>query len=538
MLMVKNFLKSIPQALLGTFLLFLIMESVCYLLGIPQGATRFTEITIIREKLHLKKPNGEYRIFTYGESTMFGAHYGSVSSPARWLEVYLKDFLPGKNIRVVNFGRIGQSSADCYETFKGSLAYKPDLAIFYVGHNSFLPGTRENIAEAKRKDFVHILRHFFRKSRFVSAVYRSVLKLSLLAKNNKSKSEIYRHAIEVFPPGIKTEYVVPRNTSFYSEAIEFFKANVLKISDLAEKNHVPVLFLKPVSNLKDFAPQYSVHMKKLAPDELNKWDTLYEKGKKAQAENKLTDAFNFYNQAYAIDDTFADLSFRLGQIYFRTGEFKKARSFFEEARDNDAVVSRATKETLEFLEELSKAEKIQLIDTKKVLAPEVVSGILGEPIIEDNVHLSLKGHSLVGRLMAQEIAERNWIASKEEWKFERERPYEEIEKQLGIDNHIKVYTYLQIAAYLGSQYENRIRVAQKALKLEPNNSQVLRALAWAYWLKGDKDKAVEIYKKLEQLDPQAFGEVIKVQPRIKDFTAKIEFFKARKRAVTEPLPLI
>ena len=532
----KNLLKNSFSIFSVTILLFSILEGTCYLLNLPAEANRFTEKIILKEHLSPKKPIGEYRIFTYGESTMYGAHYGSISSPARWLEIYLKDFLPNKNIRVVNFGRQGQGTADCYQTLKGSLPYKPDLTIFYVGHNSFLAGARKDKVEAEQRSINFSLAQLSQKSRFISAAYRGVLKIEMKYKKRAGRFKL--STIETVPPGIQTKYVTPKNEPFYWENTEFFKENILKIIRLAEKNHVPVLFLKPVSNLKDFAPSHSVHLKQLAADDLFRWETFYEEGKRAQEENNLVKAMDFYTRAYAIDNTFAELSFRLGQLYFKNREFNKARELFEEARDNDALITRATKETLEFLDGLSKMGEIDLINIEKVLIPEVEGGILGEPIIEDNVHLSLKGHALVGRLVAQEIAERNWIAPKTEWKFERERSFDEISKQIGIDNEIKFYAYLELANYMGSRYEKRLKLVQKALTLKPNDSHALRALAWTYWLMENKEKALEIYDRLEQLDPGAMQEVIKVQPKMEKLAIKINLQRSpRKRAIPEAIPL-
>ena len=65
------------------------LEGLARLTGQPPGASRFAERIIIKQHLTLKKPKGEFRIFAFGESTMHGAHYAPVSSPAQWLEKYL-----------------------------------------------------------------------------------------------------------------------------------------------------------------------------------------------------------------------------------------------------------------------------------------------------------------------------------------------------------------------------------------------------------------------------------------------------------------
>ena len=71
---IRNVFKNPLQVLLATLLLFVILETVFYLFSFPQGASRFVEQIIIKESLSPKKPKGQFRIFTYGESTMYGAH--------------------------------------------------------------------------------------------------------------------------------------------------------------------------------------------------------------------------------------------------------------------------------------------------------------------------------------------------------------------------------------------------------------------------------------------------------------------------------
>lgn len=69
--------------------------------------------------------------------------------------------------------------------------------------------------------------------------------------------------------------------------------------------------------------------------------------------------------------------------------------------------------------------------------------------------------------------------------------------------------------YFGSRYSNRLRYANKLLKIDPNNIRGLRYLAWTYWLMGNKSKALEIYQKIKKLDANALETVFKNQPEIK-----------------------
>jgi len=510
----RIFLRITAQVLVSTLVLFAILEVLFRVIGAP-GASRFAEKVVIQERLTPHKPKGEYRIFAYGESTMHGSHYGPTSNPGSWLEAYLKDFLPGKNIRVVNFARIGHGSDFIYETFRDTLVYQPDLAIFYMGHNDFLNGNRKYEIEAEQRTWRYKIRDLIRRSYLISTVYRWVVQKQMEFKEDRSDDQIEFSVIETPPSTIGAENSTPANGAFYKENIQFFKANMIKILDLGARHHLPMLFFKPVSNLKDFAPFLSVHMKPLSPDTLAKWDQLFHEGKLEQVQGHLEEASSYYKQAYAIDDTYAELSYRLGQIDYQLGDMAEARRLFEQARDNDAIIFRAPKDILAVFDELVKTNGLQMIDTEALLAPRLPGGIMGEPLIEDNVHFSIEGHSITGRGAAQEIADRDWIAPKKEWKFDRERSFEDIKRSLGIDDRLMLAAYLRMVNYFGSRYENRIRFSKKALAISPNNPRALRYLAWTYWLSGDQGKALETYRILSRTHPDVLAEVFKLKPKIR-----------------------
>ncbi|MBI5144531.1 MAG: hypothetical protein HZA30_05645 [Candidatus Omnitrophica bacterium] len=104
------------------------------------GSYDYIERRIIEHKLSQRKKSGEFRIFLYGESTMHGGALYPRSVIGKWLRMYLADLLPEeimRNITVINFGRMGANSDFITNAFAETIAYKPDLAIFYIAHNNF-----------------------------------------------------------------------------------------------------------------------------------------------------------------------------------------------------------------------------------------------------------------------------------------------------------------------------------------------------------------------------------------------------------------
>jgi len=514
---VKKILPCIFQSLASTCLLLLFLEGAFWGLGFPQGASDFIERAILQQNLEFRKPPGQYRIFVYGESTVHGAGYAPTSSPVKWLDAYLKDFLPGRDIKVINFGRMGEGSDFIAQAFLDTLQYKPDLAIFYLGHNTFFLTSRVAAIKKSEARVSFRLKRLFCKSRLISAVIRAAIKLKIKRHSKEIQDVMGDPRVETIPQPFERrgENVTVPGSVVYLENIRFFKENIEKIIKAGEQKRIPIIFMKPVCNLKDYPPNLSNHLKALSAAELALWDQLYRRGQEASKKKDDLLAFDLFKKAYAIDPTYADLAFRLGQLYFKMGEIEKARFFFEQARDNDVVIGRAPKDILSIFNNLAKQKRIHFFDTEKVFASKVPGGILGWPVIEDNVHFSIEGHALAGRALADEIAENSWIAPRSEWRFDRERPMAEIENEFGVSAETVLLNYGSIIGFLANRSDMRLEFAQKASALFPEHPMALRQLAWSYWLLGEKDKSLGIYERLGKNAPKVLEAVFLAQPEIK-----------------------
>jgi len=487
------------------------------MLGLPQGASDFIERANINQHLTYRKPAGQFRIFVYGESTVHGAGYAPTSSPVKWLDAYLKDFLPGRDIKVVNYGRLGAGSAFIAQAFLDTLQFKPDLAIFYLGHNTFYLENRVATVNEINAKFTSRFKLWLHKSRLVSAIVREVIKVKIRRHSAKPTDVMGTAVIEtiISPEENGKDKIALPGSPLYQENVQFFKGNIEKIIGAGKEAHVPVLFMKPVCNLKNYPPNISVHFRNLTGGELEAWDKFYREGLAAAKEKDDFRALDLFEKAYAIDPSYADLSFHLGQLYFKRGDLGEARDFFEQARDHDAVIRRAPKDILNYFDELHSQGEIHYFDTEKSFLSRTPGGIPGWPLIEDNVHFSIKGQALAARALADEIASRSWIAPRSEWRFHRERSDEEIKRDLGITDKTLFLNYCSVFGYMGRRFDERLEFAQKAIALFPDNPTALRQLAWGYWLTGDKAKALAIYRSLSKKYPDALEAAFRAQPELR-----------------------
>ncbi len=498
----------------------------------PRLGSRFTESVVWREKLVRHKSKHEIRIFGYGESSLLGAHYAPYSSPLKWMAEYLNEFLPDKEIRVVNFARMGRGSDFALQTLRETLDYKPDLVVVYLGHNDFLPDERYSDAYSIRHPHKRFWGNFFAQSRFISFFYRTAIRVSIKRRENRDKDRMGALTIESPPHELNMGAGIPPSHPDYALGLNFYRENLETMIQLTKKAGIPIMFVRPVANLKDFAPLQSMHLKSLNSEELQKWEKLFDQGKKLLVEGNAAAAFNYFDQAYAIDPTYADLPFYLAKIYFDRGDLEKARSLFIEARDRDVMMCRANSDMLRVLDQLTQKAGVPLLDAEKAILPEALGGIPGEPVIDDNVHLSIPGHARLGRAMTEMIADTGWLGPRKAWNFSLEKKFQDISKSFGLTSEREAEALIQVAQYFGTRYENRIRVSERALQVAPKDALILRNLAWTYWIAGRKVESIQIYKQLKSLHPDQFEEVMKVFPDIlKEFQANLELVSLPEKAI-------
>lgn len=508
--------ETLRAGLISTLVVFVILELICRVAEVVPVGSSFVENVVYESKLTFRKPENEFRIFAYGESTFHGAQYGPTSSPIRWMEEYLKDFLPEKKIKVVNFSRLGSSVNFANHALEETLSYHPDLILFYLGHNAFMPGNRFDQVLERQKKFSYHVKHFFLESRLVSFVYRKIIRFRMIKDKTLGPQDSMEYSkIETPPdPKLGPDNKTPSTQPYYWKNLEFYEHNLAKILQKIKDSKVPAIFLKPVGNLKDFSPNASGHLKTLSPEELKAWQELYDQGRQALSNKQMASALSFFEKAYTIDPTYADLNYQMGTIYLSQGELTKAKLSFEEARDHDIIICRANQDLLNLLEKQLIHYKIPYMDTEKILVSQAPGGILGEPVVEDNVHFSISGQAAVGRAIANEIAKYDWMAPSAEWHFDRERSFQDISKEMGINDELIFSAYLKTIFYFANRLDNRLRFAQMALKMKPDNMKALRHTAWAYWLKGDDENAKSYYEKIKIISPKDFDEIAKDHPEI------------------------
>jgi len=512
-----------------TFLLFFTFLELTFRIFSPPGAYSFLERRFIEEKLTAKKTPNEIRIFLFGESTMHGCNLYPKSTIKKWMDMYLEEVIgkeSAQQVKVFNFGRLGEDSDFMIHAFAQTLPYKPDIVVFYSAHNDFgLVEHRNRVIYGV--PFSEKIDIFFselaRKSSFISFFNRLQVHNRMLRHRQDDKESKYSEGFKYIEIdrsfSDKKKGLIDTESNSFKKIINKWKKNIYKIIQLGQKNKIPIIFFEGVANFKDFGPSSSVHRKDMVEEELYVWEELDKRADKSFADGNYDQAFKLYNECLGLDDQFAKTYYRLGQCYENIGYYEKANKFYKLSNDYDHFPARAHSFVNQFYEDISskRLSGIYVIQTQELFEKNSPNRIIDASLIADPVHPTIEGQTLMASAILRIMDSEKLLPSDTTWNWANMPvSYLELYDRLGIDNESLFFYYFNKAKYLSPRYyDSAIEYTQKALAIDPDSLSAQRLLAWVFWVKGDKDKALIKYEELYKKAPAVMEKVFLKYPEIK-----------------------
>jgi lysophospholipase L1-like esterase len=379
---------------------------------IPRSRWRF----FAPDEFPAVKQPGTFRIFCLGGSTVQGNPFSKETSFTTWLKLGLNKVAPERNWEVVNCGGISYATYREVPIVKECLGYQPDLFIICTGHNEFLEDrTYEHIKHAP--EALKAIAAPVNRSRTVCAL-RQLLH-NLRPENESPKQRRFRMNAETDPfldhPGGLDVY--HRDDEWRAGVIEHFEINVRRMIALAHEARVPVLLMRPTSNLCDCPPFKSQHGDGLTPEQLELWQAHIDEAQ-AHYRDDLPHAVKMLKQAIAVDDQFAATHYELGKCYETLGMLESARTEFLQARELDICPLRIVAPMEESLFEVARDTGVPFIDAHELLEKLSPSGILGDSQLADHVHPSIPAHQTIATAILSEIQRQGWVTLVDGWQSE------------------------------------------------------------------------------------------------------------------------
>jgi tetratricopeptide (TPR) repeat protein len=343
------------------------------------------------------KPPDACRIFVLGESAAQGIPNASFCF-GRLLQVMLRRQFPDIRFEVITVAMSAINSHAVLQVARDCARYDPDLFVVYLGNNEVVgpygPGTVFTPTFSSLR--------LIRLNVALRATRIGQLLAGLLGGRETGTEEpSYWKGMEMCITE-KVRADDPRLKVVYSH----FRRNLEDICRVAAGAGAQTLVCTVASNLRDCPPFASAHRPGLAPSQQGDWDVLYEKGVQYEQQGDYTHAVDCYLQAAQLDDSYADLQFRLGRCCERERDYDNARDYYIRARDFDTLRFRADTTINEIARAVVSRWKdrgVYLADVAGSLNTNSPGGAAGHEFFYEHVHFTFEGSCAVAATVFSQV---------------------------------------------------------------------------------------------------------------------------------------
>jgi tetratricopeptide (TPR) repeat protein len=376
-----------------------INDEPCYYNN-PKFAWRFFHPNIARTTepfvFPANKSEDTYRIFVMGASAAAGTPDGAFCF-GRMLQVMLRRQYPKANFEVITAAMPAINSHVVLEIADDCTRYQSDLFIVYLGNNEVVgPYGAGTVFSTMSSSLSAIRLGIALKATKIGQFVTSLLE----SAGAGNAPRIWRGM------GMFLEKQVRAGDAGLEIVYKHFRRNLQDIRRLACKSGINIIFCTVPCNLKDSPPFASLHRPNLTGAEKESWDEIYHRGVECETDGDYTEAIKLYLQAAEIDDSYADLQFRLGRCYWEKGEYDKARAGYILARELDTLRFRADTRINEIVRDTAgnrTADGVYLVDAVKVFEENSPHQTPGEELFYEHVHMNFKGNYLLAGAIFQQV---------------------------------------------------------------------------------------------------------------------------------------
>lgn len=378
--------------------------------------------SIGKERLHLfrpasfdvRKPPGKFRAFALGGSTTQGEPYSTETAFPEWMKLNLQAQSPETDFEVINCGGLSYASYRVLAILREVLEYDPDLIVIYTGHNEFLEQrtyTNWKPVSARSNAIARLAQ--MRTVQLVRSLVSPPVDRATAPSQTELSSEV--DALLDYSGGLNDYH---RNDPWREPVVDHFRWNIEQMIHACRARHVPLILVRPVSNLCDCPPfKFEVDTTLSTDKQLEftqHWDAL--RANRDEVQDPLTEV------AYllSIDPQHAGALYLKGRLLADQGNWDDAKDYFIAARDADVCPLRAITPIADTVSELAHKFNVPLVDAEHLLAEVSEHQIPGSQWLVDHVHPTIEGHQRIGEALAElcvhehliQPANSNWVTDR------------------------------------------------------------------------------------------------------------------------------
>lgn len=342
------------------------------------------------------KSEDTYRIFVMGASAAAGTPDGAFCF-GRMLEVMLHRQYPKANSEVITAAMPAINSHVVLEIADDCTRYQGDLFIVYLGNNEVVGPYGAGTVFSTMSSSMSAIRLRIA----LKATKLGQLVTNLLESAGASNAPKIWRGLEMF-----LDKQVRAGDTGLEIVYKHFQRNLQDIRRLACGSGINIIFSTVPCNLKDSPPFASLHRSNLTEAEKKRWDEIYQRGITYETDGNYAEAVKLYLQAAKIDDSYADLQFRLGRCYWTMGEYEKARAGYVRARELDTLRFRADSRINDIVRDTAgnkSADSVYLVDAAEVFEENSPCQTPGEELFYEHVHMNFKGNYLLAGAIFEQV---------------------------------------------------------------------------------------------------------------------------------------
>jgi tetratricopeptide (TPR) repeat protein len=494
------------------------------------------------QEFPVNKDDNSYRIFCMGGSTTYGRPYFDDVSFCGWLRAYLQAADPHRNWEVINAGGVSFASYRVTRLMNELKQYQPDLFIVYSGQNEFLE-QRSYGGLIDQPDWLLNLNATLSGTRVYTALARLIETVQPDSlQQAKARSQLSGEVDEILNHTIGPQSY-QRDDTLKQHILTHYRLNLLRMVKIARSVDADILFVQPAVNLKDMSPFKSTHRDGLDAPTLQAWQDLYDRAGELAGAGDGAGALARYREALALDDRYAELHFRMGQVLFSLGRYAEAEQAFQRAVEEDIAPLRMLAAMQRSVAEVAAAEEVPLVDFPEILRAayrrDYPYTVFGKEYFVDHVHTNMEGYRLLGLALFDHLVEAGvahpdgtWNAARREavretviasldprdtgkaminlgkvlgWAGKFQEAYDSFQlAQEALGPHPAVYYGLASALYSLGKPEEAVQYYQATLVLSPGRQGVHAELARIFGEQGETDKAIKHCRAELELDPENY----------------------------------
>jgi tetratricopeptide (TPR) repeat protein len=362
---------------------------------------RFFPKEIAREfnpfKISAGKSEDSYRIFVLGASAAQGEPDGAFGF-GRFLKVMLQDKYPGVNFEVVIAATAAINSHVVLEIAKDCAGHEPDLFIVYLGNNEVTGPYGAGTVFSPLLPNLSMIR--------MSIAFKAT-KLGQLLTDitewvgaGKGRPKAWR-GLEMF-----LEKQVRADDRRLEMVYRHFQRNLEDIVRIGSESGANVIVSTVGCNLKDSPPFASLHRPDLTEQDKARWDNFYAQAAEYESAGRFAEAVESYLAAAEIDDSYADLQFRLGRCYWALQDYDSAKLRYVKARELDTLRFRADTRINEIIRSVADSwtgKGVYMVDAVTKFENNSPHGIAGNELFYEHVHLNFTGNYLLAMTVLEKV---------------------------------------------------------------------------------------------------------------------------------------